>query len=89
MQSGLARTKLWVLDYDPEAARVVEPLMGWTASSDMNAQVRLTFESSEDAIAYAERNNIAYEVCEPHARAPKPKAYADNFRFGRHAPWTH
>ena len=52
MQSGTAKTKEWVLDYEPEAPRMVEPLMGWTLSSDMKQQLRLAFETKEEAIAY-------------------------------------
>jgi len=89
MQSGLARTKCWVLEYDAESAKFVEPLMGWTGSSDMNSQVRLEFPSQEDAIAYAQRRKIEYNVSEPHKRTPAPKTYSDNFRHDRLAPWTH
>ena len=31
MQSGKARTGEWMLDYEPEERREIEPLMGWTA----------------------------------------------------------
>src|SRR5262249_31164044 len=59
MQSGQARTKEWVLDYDPESPREIEPLMGWTASGDMRQQVRLSFDTPEEAVAYCERHGIA------------------------------
>ncbi len=89
MQSGQAHTRRWVLDFDPAAPRQIEPLMGWTSSSDMQQQLRLTFETKEDAIAYAKRNGIAYLVQEPRVRMRRPKAYSDNFRFGRNGLWTH
>jgi hypothetical protein len=89
MQSGPARTKDWVLEYEPEVAREIDPLMGWTSSRDMNSQVRLSFETKEEAIAYAERNGIAYRLAEPKPRAAIRKSYADNFRFGRKGSWTH
>jgi hypothetical protein len=89
MQAGLAQTKEWVLEFEPEAPRAVEPLMGWTSSSDMRSQVRLAFDTKEEAIAYAERNGIAYTVSEPESRRPMRKAYADNFKFGRIGSWTH
>ncbi|MGD9783803.1 MAG: ETC complex I subunit [Hyphomicrobiaceae bacterium] len=89
MQSGFARTKTWVLEHEPEAARRVEPLMGWTSSADPGQQVRLEFDSKEAAIAYAERNGIPYTVVEPKVRKHQPKSYADNFRFGRIGRWTH
>ena len=89
MQSGEARTKSWVLEYEPEQARRVEPLMGWTSSSDMRQQLRIGFESKEDAIAYCERHGIAYQVSEPHSKAAKKIAYADNFSYRRTDQWTH
>ncbi len=89
MQSGPARTKDWVLEYDQEAAREIDPLMGWTSSRDMKQQLRLSFDTKDEAIAYAERNGIAYRVMEPKPRQPVRKSYADNFRFGRLGSWTH
>jgi hypothetical protein len=89
MQSGTARTRQWVLDYEPAAPRAVEPLMGWTSSTDMLSQISMTFETKEAAVAYATRHGIPFEIAEPHARTPKPKAYSDNFRHDRTEPWTH
>ena len=89
MQSGPARTKEWVLEYEPEVPREIDPLMGWTSSRDMKAQIRLDFASKEEAVAYAERNGIPYRLEEPKSRQPVRKAYADNFRFGRKGAWTH
>jgi hypothetical protein len=89
MQSGLARTKKWVLDYEPAAPRVVEPLMGWTSSTDMNSQVRLRFASKEEAIAYCERHGIGYQVIGEKAPARRVVSYADNFAFQRRGQWTH
>jgi NADH dehydrogenase ubiquinone Fe-S protein 4 len=89
MQSGLGNTKAWVLDFEPEQPRQVEPLMGWTSSGDMEQQVRLRFASKEEAIAYCERHQIAYQLFEtpPHMR--RTIAYSDNFAFKRRDAWTH
>ena len=89
MQSGTARTKEWVLDYEPEEPRVVEPLMGWTSSGDMKQQVRLYFDSKEEAAAYCERHGIAYQIFEAKEPARRTIAYADNFAFTRRGLWTH
>lgn len=89
MQSGRARTRRWVLEYEPERPREIEPLMGWTASDDMNQQLSLEFDTREEAVAYAEKNGIAYQVFEPHTTETRPKAYSDNFRFDRRVPWSH
>ena len=89
MQSGTARTKEWVLDYEPETPREIEPLMGWTSSSDMKQQLTLHFDSKEEAVAYCERKGIPYQVIEPRQSAYRQVAYADNFAFRRGEPWTH
>jgi len=89
MQSGLAKTKDWVLDYEPEAPRQVEPLMGWTSSGDMRQQVRLRFAAKEEAIAYCERHGIAYQVFEDPPPVRRAVSYADNFAFKRRESWTH
>lgn len=89
MQSGYAGTNEWVLDFEQADRRVADPLMGWISSGDTQAQVRLRFATRDEAIAYAQAQGIAYEVELPHTRTLKPKAYADNFRFGRTENWTH
>ena len=84
MQSGRARTRRWLLEFEPEHRRPVDPLMGWTGSLDMAAdQLRLWFATREEAIAYAERHGIAYRVEELHSRRVAPKSYAENFRWQR------
>jgi hypothetical protein len=89
MQSGAAQTKDWVLDYEPEQARVIEPLMGWTSSGDMRQQLRLRFETKEEAVAYAEREGIPYQLAESKAATHKTLSYSDNFAFTRRGAWTH
>ncbi len=80
MQSGRANTRAWILRFEPSAPKITDPLMGWIGSADTRAQLRLTFASREDAIAYAERNGFAYIIDEPQARRIRPKSYAENFR---------
>jgi len=89
MQSGAAKTKVWLLEYELEAARTVEPLMGWTSATDMRQQLKLAFATKEEAIAYAERNAIAYQVSEPKVKSPKSMSYSDNFKTSRIGQWTH
>ena len=89
MQSGKARAQLWLLEYEPETAKAPDPLMGWTSSADMRQQVQLEFDTSEEAVAYAQKHGIPFQVFEPHRPAPKAKAYSDNFRVDRKEPWSH
>ena len=91
MQSGQGKTRHWVLEFVPADARWIDPLMGWTGSDDMNSQVHLTFESREEAVAYAEGHGIPFEVFEPKMRRHilRQNGYGDNFASGRRVAWTH
>ena len=89
MQSGLAKTHEWTLEFEPATARKVDPLMGWTSSNDMNGQICIQFGSREEAVTYAQAHGIPFQVIEPQDRKKIIKAYADNFAPGRRQPWTH
>ncbi len=89
MQSGRAKTGGWVIEFEPAARPDPDPLMGWNGSSDTRGQVRLNFDTKEEAIAHAERNGWTYSVYNPKQRRIRPKAYADNFSVSRTQPWTH
>lgn len=91
MTSGMAKTKEWVLEFAPESPREVDPLMGWTSSSDTQAQVRMRFHSREEAEDYAREHGIDAVVLEPHIRKPniRPRGYGENFATNRRTVWTH
>src|SRR5437763_16266423 len=89
MQSGQAKTKEWVLDFEPEEPREIEPLMGWTSSGDMRQQVRLQFDTAEEAIAYCERHGIPYQLFPAQETPRQGLSYADNFSYKRREAWTH
>jgi hypothetical protein len=91
MQSGTAKTRTWLLEFAPASAREVDPLMGWTSSSDTDTQVRLRFETREAAEAYAAAHGIAYDLVEPKPRKPviRARGYGENFATDRRGAWTH
>jgi hypothetical protein len=89
MQSGQANIKDWVLEFEPEEARRIDPLMGWTGSGDTKGQVRIAFETRDEAVAFAQRYRIPFQVFEPKEAKRIVRAYADNFKFGRKSNWTH
>ena len=89
MQSGRGRTKDWVLEFEPSDAGRPDPLMGWVGSADTRKQVRLSFDSEAEAVAYARKHGHSFTVEKPKRRRIRPKAYADNFAFNRRRPWTH
>lgn len=81
MQSGLAKTRYWILEYEAETARRPESLMGWTSAGDTSNQVRLKFDTAEAAIAHAEQNGWNYSLSDAQERIVRPRNYADNFRY--------
>lgn len=89
MQQGKGATRDWVLEYVADQPRLIEPLMGWTSSSDTKRQIRLSFTTKEEAVAYATENGIAYRLEEPAVSKVQPKSYAENFKYGRPDSWTH
>ena len=89
MQSGRAGSDEWVLDYEMAARRQADPLMGWSGSTDTQAQIRLRFPTKEEAVAYATKNGIPFDLEIPNLRRVRQKAYADNFKAGRAENWTH
>ena len=91
MSSGMGKTKTWVLEFAANEPRDIDPLMGWTGSSDTQSQVRLKFDSKDAALAYAKEHGIMATVQDPHERKPniRPGGYGDNFATNRRGPWTH
>lgn len=89
MQSGKGKSTEWVLEFEPTDARRADPLMGWTQTADTEGQVRLSFETKEEAVRYADQHSIAFQLIDPKPAKRIIKAYADNFAFGRKVPWTH
>jgi hypothetical protein len=83
MQSGRAVLDRWILEYAPAAPKTADPLMGWVGSADTVGQIRLTFASRDEAVAFARRHGLDFEVEELQARRVWPKNYADRFRYDR------
>ncbi|RVV97752.1 ETC complex I subunit [Mesobaculum littorinae] len=91
MSSGMARTKRWVLDFVSDEQREIDPLMGWTSSGDTQAQVRLSFDTKEEALDYARHHGIDAVVMQPRKRGANVRArgYGENFATDRRGAWTH
>ena len=91
MQSGTAKAKGWVLEFAQDSARELDPLMGWTSSSDTQTQVKLRFETREAAEDYAHAKGIAFEVATPQARKPviRARGYGENFATHPRGVLTH
>ncbi|TPW29699.1 ETC complex I subunit [Martelella alba] len=89
MQQGQAKTHEWVLEFEQAAPRKIDPVFGYTSSTDTLQQVKLRFETQEEAEDYARRHGIAYRVMQPKETTRKAVSYSDNFRSDRAQPWTH
>ncbi len=89
MQSGKARSGIWRLEFEADSPKTPEPLIGWTSVKGTETQVVLEFVSREEAVAFAARQGLDYELIAPADAARKSKAYADNFRRDRKIPWSH
>ena len=79
-QSGRAKTGQWTLEFEREQAQRPDPLTGWSGSGDTNTQVRLTFDTQAEAIAYATKKGFDIHLAPAPPVALKLQAYADNFR---------
>ena len=82
MQSGKKNTKKWLLEFDTLDSEV-SPLMGWISSKDTMSEIKLEFDSKDQAISYAKKNNLEYYILEPQKRKIIKKSYTDNFLKNR------
>ena len=89
MQSGIRKTKKWLAEYISEADIIKDSLMGWNSSLDTQSQIKIFFDTKEQAIEWAKKNNYQFIVEEPKTKKIKPKSYASNFDIDRKEPWTH
>ncbi len=89
MQSGKAKTDKWVLEFEATEKRKIDPLMGYTTSSDMKTQTKLEFATLEAAKDYAVKNGIAFRVEKPQKAKRRVMSYSENFASDRSLPWTH
>ena len=78
MQSGLRKSFKWILEFETKDP-TRNPLMGWESSSDTLSEIRLEFSSKINAINYAKKKKIDFELIEPRKRKTVKKSYADNF----------
>ena len=78
MQSGIGKTKNWILEYIDKKTGI-NPLMGWESSTHTLSEVKLEFSTKENAIRYAKKNRLTFELIEPKEKKIIKKSYADNF----------
>ena len=79
-QSGKALDGRWTLEFERQQAQRPDPLTGWNGSGDTKTQVRLKFDTREEALAYAQRKGFTIHLVPSAPVSLKLQAYADNFR---------
>ncbi|MGB6231387.1 MAG: ETC complex I subunit [Litorimonas sp.] len=89
MSSGRAKTHHWILEFESDEPRAIDPLTGNAISTDTREQVRMTFDTLEDAVSYAKTNEIPHRVHGSNSPKRIPRSYSENFAFDRKLPWTH
>lgn len=89
MSSGRAKSNHWVLEYESRDPLAIDPLTGNAISTDTHEQIKMQFDSLEEAVSYAKANKIPHRVHGAKSTARIPRSYADNFAFERKLPWTH
>ena len=79
-QSGKAKAGRWTLEYERKEALKPDPLTGWAGSGDTETQLRLSFDSKDEALAYAATMGLEVHLVPAPPILLKLQAYADNFR---------
>ena len=80
MQSGRSKYNKWVLKFSDKKNQLKDTMMGWNGGSSTVSQIELKFSSKEEAVNYAKKNSLDYEVLETSERKVINKSYADNFK---------
>ena len=89
MQSGLKKTKMWIIDFEFDPSLQKDVLMGWNSSKTTTKQLKLNFDSLDDAILWCQKNSYQYRVVDQTYKPVKPKSYASNFSNNRKTSLTH
>ena len=78
MQSGDKKYNKWIIEFITQIPGI-NPLMGWESSNDTMSEVKLEFQTKEQAINYAKKNKVDYYIVEPKKHKLIKKSYSDNF----------
>jgi len=78
MQSAMGNIKKWILEFNKQQSSY-DHLMNWISTHDTQSQVCLSFDTKKEAIEYAKKYNIEFEIIEPKRNKKIIKSYADNF----------
>ncbi len=91
MQSGTGNANQWFLEFEKNDYKPIDQVMNWIGSSDTTSQIKLKFETKDEAIQYAKSNNLSYFIEEGSEKKMniRKNGYGENFDYSRRRPWTH
>ena len=81
-QSGFKRDNYWLLEDTNCISYSEDDLTGWKGE-ELTNKVRLKFETKKEAIYYASKHMLDYDIEEEAEKIIKEKSYADNFKYKR------
>lgn len=79
MQAGKRQSSQWILEFEKQGQDYIEPVMSWLGSKDMGFQIRIKFDTKEQAIAFAKEREWHYHLISPQTRKFHAKSYTNNF----------
>jgi hypothetical protein len=81
MQAGRFHAQDWLIEFEPQCKPDLEPLMGWTESSDpFNSAAELRFSDMKSAIAFAVRRGWQFSVHRPEERKIVRQSYTEQIK---------
>ena len=91
MQSGMGQAKEWILELEYDKSKSIDPLMGWTGSSDTSSQIQIKFPTRDAAILYAKNKGLTFTILKSNSRKHiiRENGYGENFSYNKKIPWTH
>ena len=81
-QSGKLHKDFWVLEHINDKIVKTDLLTGWK-TTETNLIKKMKFLNKEEAVSYAKKNNLAFEILKEVNKEISNKSYADNFKFKR------
>ena len=80
MQSGIKNTKVWCLETLTVSTNKISNTFCWNSSDNTYDQIKVYFDKLDEAILFAQNNNLEFKVFHPNLRKKIKKSYAENFK---------
>jgi len=80
MQSGVNNTKKWCLEALTFTQKKRNSIFSWTSAQGTQDQIKVYFNTLDEAIYFAQKNKIKYQLFKPNEKIRIIKSYASNFK---------